>query len=155
MWLGFDLAVANVASGPGVSPAVVDQPGMHATFRQTEDGTPKPDQDFKHRFGLRTRATRSGIFGHQARRETQRHPRQILSTLPPHGVRRSMPRSLAPDSFSIYGSMRLKSDGANLYAIKRGTDRHICAARKSMRVVAGVTCDFGIASVKLYKQQEQ
>ena len=75
-WSGFDSAAANVAGGAeavfraiGVSQAIVDRPGMHATFRQyvayfATMARLSGDQDFGHRFGLRTRAARSGIPGH-------------------------------------------------------------------------------------------
>jgi AraC-like DNA-binding protein len=75
-WSGFDSAAANVTGGAkavfhaiGVSRAVVDRPGMHATFRQyvayfETMARLSGDQDFGHRFGLRTRAARSGIPGH-------------------------------------------------------------------------------------------
>jgi AraC-like DNA-binding protein len=75
-WSGFDSAAAGVAGGPegvfreiDVSRAVVDRPGMQATFRQYVayfDAMARlsADQDFGHRFGLRTRAARSGIPGH-------------------------------------------------------------------------------------------
>ncbi len=75
-WSGFDSAAADVAGGAdavfraiGVSRAVVDRPGMQATFRQYVAyfdvmARLSRDQDFGHRFGLRTRAARSGIPGH-------------------------------------------------------------------------------------------
>ena len=75
-WSGFDMAAANVAGGAdavfraiGVSRAIVDRPGMHASFRQyvayfETMARLSGDQDFGHRFGLRTRAARSGIPGH-------------------------------------------------------------------------------------------
>jgi len=75
-WSGFDSAAANIAGGAdavfraiGVSRAIVDRPGMQATFRQyvayfETMARLSGDQDFGHRFGLRTRAARSGIPGH-------------------------------------------------------------------------------------------
>jgi AraC-like DNA-binding protein len=75
-WSGFDSAAAGVACGAealfreiGVSPVVVDRPGMQASFRQYVayfDAMARwsGDPDFGHRFGLRTRAARSGIPGH-------------------------------------------------------------------------------------------
>jgi AraC-like DNA-binding protein len=75
-WSGFDAAAANVAGGAqavfdsiDVPLAVVDRPGMQATFRQYVDyfdtmARLSGDVDFGHRFGLRTRAARSGIPGH-------------------------------------------------------------------------------------------
>lgn len=75
-WSGFASAAANVAGGAdalfrriGVSRAIVDRPGMQATFRQYVayfDAMARlsGDSDFGHRFGLRTRAARSGIPGH-------------------------------------------------------------------------------------------
>lgn len=75
-WSGFDSAAASVAGGAdalfrriGVSRAIVDSPGMQATFRQYVayfDAMARlsGDPDFGHRFGLRTRAARSGIPGH-------------------------------------------------------------------------------------------
>jgi len=75
-WSGFDSAAASVTGGAeavfreiGVSRAVVDRPGMQATFRQYVgyfDAMARfsGDHDFGHRFGLRTRAARSGIPGH-------------------------------------------------------------------------------------------
>ena len=75
-WSGFDTAAANVAGGAdavfraiGVSRAIVDRPGMHASFRQyvayfATMARLTGDKDFGHRFGLRTRAARSGIPGH-------------------------------------------------------------------------------------------
>jgi AraC-like DNA-binding protein len=75
-WSGFDSAAANAAGGAdalfrsiGVSRAIVDSPGMQATFRQYVayfDAMARlsGDPDFGHRFGLRTRAARSGIPGH-------------------------------------------------------------------------------------------
>ena len=75
-WSGFDQAAANVAGGAdavfraiGVSQAIVDRPGMRASFRQyvayfETMAQLSGDQDFGHRFGLRTRAARSGIPGH-------------------------------------------------------------------------------------------
>jgi AraC-like DNA-binding protein len=75
-WSGFDTAATNVAGGAdavfraiGVSRAIVDRPGMQATFRQyvayfETMARLGGDQDFGHHFGLRTRAARSGIPGH-------------------------------------------------------------------------------------------
>jgi AraC-like DNA-binding protein len=75
-WSGFDSAAANIAGGAdavfraiGVSRWIVDRPGMQATFRQYVSyfetmARLSDDQDFGHRFGLRTRAARSGIPGH-------------------------------------------------------------------------------------------
>ena len=75
-WSGFDSAAEDVAGGAdavfraiGVSRAVVDRPGMQATFRQyvayfETMARLCADPDFGHRFGLRTRAVRSGIPGH-------------------------------------------------------------------------------------------
>jgi AraC-like DNA-binding protein len=75
-WSGFDRAAANLPGGAeavfraiGVSLAIVDRPGMQATFRQYVayfDAMARlgGDPDFGHRFGLRTRAARSGIPGH-------------------------------------------------------------------------------------------
>lgn len=75
-WSGFDSAATNVAGGADavfraidVSRAIVDRPGMHATFRQyvayfETMARLGGDPDFGHRFGLRTRAVRSGIPGH-------------------------------------------------------------------------------------------
>ena len=75
-WSGFDSAAKNVPGGAdavfraiGVSLAIVDRPGMHATFRQyvayfETMARLSGDPDFGHRFGLRTRAARSGIPGH-------------------------------------------------------------------------------------------
>jgi AraC-like DNA-binding protein len=75
-WSGFDSAAAGVAGGAealfreiGVSRAIVDRPGMQASFRQYVayfDAMARcsGDPDFGHRFGLRTRAARSGIPGH-------------------------------------------------------------------------------------------
>jgi AraC-like DNA-binding protein len=74
-WSGFDTAAANVAGGAravfdaiGVPLAMVDRPGMQATFRQyvayfDTMARLSGDVDFGHRFGLRTRAARSGIPG--------------------------------------------------------------------------------------------
>jgi AraC-like DNA-binding protein len=75
-WSGFDSAAASITGGAdavfraiGVSRAIVDRPGMHASFRQyvayfETMARLGGDQDFGHRFGLRTRAARSGIPGH-------------------------------------------------------------------------------------------
>jgi AraC-like DNA-binding protein len=75
-WSGFDSAAASIAGGAdavfhaiGVARTIVDRPGMRATFRQyvayfETMGRLSGDQDFGHRFGLRTRAARSGIPGH-------------------------------------------------------------------------------------------
>jgi AraC-like DNA-binding protein len=75
-WSGFDTAAAAVPGGAeavfreiGVSRTIVDRPGMQATFRQYVayfDAMARlsGDPDFGHRFGLRTRAARSGIPGH-------------------------------------------------------------------------------------------
>jgi AraC-like DNA-binding protein len=75
-WSGFDTAAAGIAGGAeavfstiGVARAIVDRPGMQATFRQYVGyfeamAQLSEDQDFGHRFGLRTRAARSGIPGH-------------------------------------------------------------------------------------------
>jgi len=75
-WSGFDSAAANVAGGAkavfraiGVPLAIVDRPGMQATFRQyvayfDAMARRSGDEDFGHRFGLRTRAARSGLPGH-------------------------------------------------------------------------------------------
>jgi AraC-like DNA-binding protein len=75
-WSGFDTAAANAAGGAdavfgaiGVSRSIVDRPGMQASFRQyvayfETMARLSGDQDFGHRFGLRARATRSGIPGH-------------------------------------------------------------------------------------------
>ncbi|MFO1108129.1 MAG: AraC family transcriptional regulator ligand-binding domain-containing protein [Bradyrhizobium sp.] len=75
-WSGFDAAAANVAGGAeavfraiGVPLTIVDRPGMQATFHQYVayfDAMARfsGDIDFGHRFGLRTRAARSGIPGH-------------------------------------------------------------------------------------------
>jgi AraC-like DNA-binding protein len=76
-WSGFDhAAAANAAGGPkavfgaiGVPLSIVDRPGMQATFRQYVAyfevmAKLSNDTDFGHRFGLRTRAVRSGIPGH-------------------------------------------------------------------------------------------
>ncbi len=75
-WSGFDSAAADVAGGAeavfreiGVAREVVDRPGMQATFRQYVAyfgamARLSGDQDFGHRFGLRTRAARSGLPGH-------------------------------------------------------------------------------------------
>jgi len=75
-WSGFDSAAANAAGGAkavfraiGVPLAIVDRPGMQATFRQyvayfDAMARRSGDKDFGHRFGLRTRAARSGLPGH-------------------------------------------------------------------------------------------
>jgi AraC-like DNA-binding protein len=75
-WSGFDKAAASVAGGAdavfhaiGVSRAVVDRPGMQVPFRQyvayfETMARLSGDLDFGHRFGLRSRADRSGIPGH-------------------------------------------------------------------------------------------
>ena len=75
-WSGFDSAAAGVTGGAdalfhgiGVSRSIVDRPGMQASFRQYVayfDAMARAtgDPDFGHRFGLRTRAARSGIPGH-------------------------------------------------------------------------------------------
>ena len=75
-WSGFDRAAAGVAGGAdavfhaiGVSRAVVDRPGMQVPFRQyvayfETMARLSGDLDFGHRFGLRSRADRSGIPGH-------------------------------------------------------------------------------------------
>ena len=75
-WSGFDRAAASVAGGAdavfhaiGVSRAVVDRPGMQVSFRQyvayfETMARLSGDSDFGHRFGLRSRADRSGIPGH-------------------------------------------------------------------------------------------
>jgi AraC-like DNA-binding protein len=75
-WSGFDSAAANVAGGAkavfraiGVPLTIVDRPGMQATFRQyvayfDTMARRTGDEDFGHRFGLRTRAARSGLPGH-------------------------------------------------------------------------------------------
>jgi len=75
-WSGFDRAAARVAGGAdavfdaiGVSRAVVDRPGMQVPFRQYVAyfeivARLSGDLDFGHRFGLRSRADRSGIPGH-------------------------------------------------------------------------------------------
>jgi AraC-like DNA-binding protein len=75
-WSGFDKAAAVVAGGAdavfraiGVSPAVVDRPGMRVPFRHylayfETMARLSGDLDFGHRFGLRSRADRSGIPGH-------------------------------------------------------------------------------------------
>jgi AraC-like DNA-binding protein len=75
-WSGFDSAAAVVAGGAkavfraiGVPLAIVDRPGMQASFRQyvayfDAMAHRSGDEDFGHRFGLRTRAARSGLPGH-------------------------------------------------------------------------------------------
>jgi len=75
-WTGFDRAAAKLPGGAesvfraiGVPPAIVDRPGMQASFRQYVAwfdvmARRSRDPDFGHRFGLRTRAARSGIPGH-------------------------------------------------------------------------------------------
>jgi AraC-like DNA-binding protein len=75
-WSGFDKAAAGVAGGAdavfdaiGVSRAVVERPGMQVPFRQylayfETMARLSGDLDFGHRFGLRSRADRSGIPGH-------------------------------------------------------------------------------------------
>jgi AraC-like DNA-binding protein len=75
-WSGFDKAAAGVAGGVdavfraiGVSPTVVERPGMRVPFHQyvayfEAMARLSGDLDFGHRFGLRSRADRSGIPGH-------------------------------------------------------------------------------------------
>jgi AraC-like DNA-binding protein len=75
-WSGFDRAANSVAGGAagvfraiGVSQAIVDRPGMQVPFRQylayfETMARLGEDPDFGHRFGLRSRADRSGIPGH-------------------------------------------------------------------------------------------
>jgi AraC-like DNA-binding protein len=75
-WSGFDRAAANAEGGAeavfgsiGVPLSIVDRPGMQATFRQyvayfEAMARLSNEEDFGHRFGLRTRAARSGIPGH-------------------------------------------------------------------------------------------
>lgn len=203
-WSGFDSAAANVAGGAdavfraiGVSRSVVDRPGMQATFRQYVAyfdvmARLSSDQDFGHRFGLRTRAARSGIPGHlilnarrfrdglqdlartlptlaeglgielvvdrdppaliwsiapnmgeatqfmrfvsayvtrmlQAHRGAQWHPKQILSTLPP--PRRPKLYASQLGCPLVFNSQinAIEIDRRDLYAVKRGIDRHVHA----------------------------
>ena len=75
-WVGFDRAAAKLPGGAeavfraiGVPLAIVDRPGMQASFRQylayfEVMARRSRDPDFGHRFGLRTRAAQSGIPGH-------------------------------------------------------------------------------------------
>jgi len=203
-WSGFDSAAANVGGGAdavfgaiGVSRAIVDRPGMQATFRQyvayfETMARLSADRDFGHRFGLRTRAARSGIPGHlilnarrfrdglhdlartlptlaeglgielvedrdppalvwsiapnagdatqfmrfvpayvtrmlQAHRGTQWHPKQIFSTLPP--PRRPKIYASQLGCPLIFNSQinAIEIERRDLYAVKRGTDRHVYA----------------------------
>jgi AraC-like DNA-binding protein len=75
-WSGFDRAAslggdggAAVFRAIGVSLSTIDQPGMSASFKQyvayfEAAARLHNDPDFGHKFGLRTRATQSGIPGH-------------------------------------------------------------------------------------------
>jgi AraC-like DNA-binding protein len=75
-WSGFDRAAsyrgdggAAVFQAIGVPLSTIDQPGMSASFRQYVEyfevaAQLHDDPDFGHKFGLRTRATQSGIPGH-------------------------------------------------------------------------------------------
>ncbi len=203
-WSGFDSAAANVAGGAdavfgaiGVSRAVVDRPGMQATFRQyvayfETMARLTEDQDFGHRFGLRTRAARSGIPGHlilnarrfrdgledlartlptlaeglgieliedrdppalvwsiapnagdatqfmrfvpayvtrmlQGHRGAQWHPQQILSTLPPPRRPKIYASQLGCPLVFDSQINAIELDRRDLYAVKRGVDRHVYA----------------------------
>ena len=203
-WSGFDRAATGVAGGAaavfraiGVSQAIVDRPGMQVPFRQyvayfETMARLGGDLDFGHRFGLRSRADRSGIPGHlirnarqfrdglrdlartlptlaeglgielvedrnppaliwsiapnvgnatqfmrfipayvmrmaQGHRGAQWRPKQILSTLPPPRNPKLYASQLGCPLVFHAPINAIEIERRDLYAVKRGVDRHIYA----------------------------